>query len=56
MVLGLDDNQIKDLLKNFNYESSELFWSQGGNNTDFSNMVYAGMVIGAGFVVDGGAG
>jgi len=56
IVLGLDNDQIKKLLKVFNFEGSDFHWFHGGSVTGFTSMVDAGMAAGAGFAGDGGAG
>ena len=61
----MDNYQIKQLLKSFNYDSGDFIWFHDGNlsgmNTDsftssFTNMIDTGAAISAGFGGDGGAG
>jgi len=65
VVAGLDNYQIKQLLKSFNYDTGDFIWfhdtSISSMNTDsftssFTNMIDTGAAISAGFGGDGGAG
>ena len=65
VVIDLENDQIKQLLKSFDYDTGDFIWFHDGNlsgmNTDsftssFTNMIDTGAAISAGFGVDGGAG
>lgn len=56
IVLGLESESIKGLLKSFNYESSDFMWFYGANDSEFADMVDYGIVLGTSFAGDGGAG
>ena len=56
IVLGLESESIKGLLKSFNYENSDFMWFYGADNYEFADMVDYGMVLGTSFAGDGGAG
>ena len=55
IVLGLESEKIKYLLKNFDYDGGDFIWFYGASNTEFTDMVDYGMVLGTSFAGDGGA-
>ena len=56
IVLGLESEKIKYLLKSFDYDGGDFIWFYGASNTEFTDMVDYGMVLGTSFAGDGGAG
>ena len=56
VAMGLDNYQIKQLLKIFNYDTGDFIWFYDGNINSFTNMVDTGLAIGAGFGGDSGGG
>ena len=56
IVLGLESVKIKHLLKSFDYEGGDFIWFYGASNTEFTDMVDYGIVLGTIFACDGGDG